>query len=312
MVMTRTRTRRRELREDSQVGMELAAVDAAYAQRQERPSVVSRPNCARWQRRAAGVPPRMLGATMDVRSGLLAILATPHADTRWHEGYLVRQVQEQTSCRRHEVWEVLWGLVGEGLVYLDPGGQDPDNWRWKLSAAGVAAVSDQAWEPREPEGYLRRLRRAVPDLDPIVDRYLEEALRAFNARCYLSSSVMLGVAAERSFLELADSIVSAFPDRSNKLASALSNPRASQHARFTEARKVLEPARASLPQEYVDTLTLDAVADLLRVTRNDAGHPTGTLVDADTARTHLLIAGGYFKKMAALQKHLAAMGNTSP
>jgi hypothetical protein len=242
---------------------------------------------------------------MDARAGVLDHLATPDADARFHEGYLVRQVQARTSCRRHEVWEALWALVSEGLIYLDPSGQGPDNWRWKLSAAGLAAVSGQPWEPREPAGYLRRLRREIPDLDPIVDGYIEEALRAFNARCYLSSSVMLGVAAERSFLQLAEAIVGAYPTRSRKLASALSNPRASQHTRFVEARKVLEPERAGLPQQYVDTLTLDAISDLLRVTRNDAGHPTEAVVDADTAHTHLLIAGAYLKKMAGLRRYLA-------
>jgi hypothetical protein len=50
-------------------------------------------------------------------------------------------------------------------------------------------------------------------------------------------------------------------------------------------------------------LTLDAVADLLRVTRNDAGHPTGRRIDEDTAYTHLQMAARYLQKMTALEAH---------
>lgn len=244
---------------------------------------------------------------MSVRAQALEVLGTPHADTRFQEGYLPAAIRQRAGCRPHEVWEALWGLLADGLIYLDPAGQGgaTDNWVWKLSAVGRQAISGGSWEPRDPEGYLRRLRRAVPDLDPIVDRYVDEALRAFNARCFLAASVMLGVASERAFLQLAETVAVALDLDASKLAAALANPRASQHSRFIELRKVLEPRRSQLPHDLADNLTLDAVSDLLRITRNEAGHPTGSSVDEDTARTHLLIAGGYLKKMAELQRHFA-------
>lgn len=61
--------------------------------------------------------------------------------------------------------------------------------------------------------------------------------------------------------------------------------------------------RPQLPENLADTLTLDAVADLLRVTRNDAGHPTGRRIDEDTAYTHLQMAARYLQKMTALEAH---------
>lgn len=247
---------------------------------------------------------------MSVRTHVLDALASPEADPRYGESYLPETIRERAGCGSHEVWEALWGLVGEGLIYLDPAGQGNSqaNWRWKLSSIGLKAVSGGSWEPRDPEGYLRRLRQLVPDLDSVVLRYVEEALGAFNARCYLAASVMLGVASEQAFLQLAGTVANALRPDAGKLTAALANPRASQHSRFIEMRKLLEPRRSELPRDLADNLTLDAVSELLRITRNAAGHPTGSSVDEDTARTHLLIAGGYLKRMADLQRHFREAG----
>lgn len=45
-------------------------------------------------------------------------------------------------------------------------------------------------------------------------------------------------------------------------------------ALWTEFRKRIEPVRQGLPDGLADALTLDAIADLIRLTRNEVGHPT--------------------------------------
>ena len=166
-----------------------------------------------------------------------------------------------------QVYEALWGLVADGLIFLDPAGQgsSTDNWRWRATTLGVTVAGGGAWEPRDADGYLRRLRASTPPVDDAAIAYATEALRAFNARAFLASSVMLGVAAEQTFTELAASLVRAHPTTTTKLASVLNNPRSSQAARYEEFRKAL-PARAAIPDQLADPLTMDAVADLLRVT----------------------------------------------
>ena len=238
---------------------------------------------------------------MELRRRILEHLGTPHAESRFGHPYLARTIADEAICRPHLVWEALWGLVGEGLVYLDPAGQGPDNWQWRLSATGIQAISGGAWEPHDQEGYLRRLRSHSPPVDAVAVAYVAEALSAFNARCYLATSVMLGVASERVLDGLARALVDAKGDSAKKLRAALENPRTSQLTRFTELRKQLEPMRPNLPEGLGDTLTLDAVADLLRLTRNEAGHPTGATVDEDTAYTHLQMAARYIQKMTSLE-----------
>lgn len=202
--------------------------------------------------------------------------------------------------------EAVWGLVGEGLVYLDPGIQGPDNWRWLLSTTGMQVAGGGSWEPRDPENYLGRLRRHKPRVDPLAVRYVEEALAAFNGRCYLATSVMLGVASERMVDLLAQSLVGALGESAGKLRQAVEDPRRSQANRLAELQKCLAPLRPNLPEHLRDKLTLDAVAELLRTTRNDAGHPTGSFVDEDTAYTHLHMAALYLQKMTDLEAHFRA------
>lgn len=192
-------------------------------------------------------------------------------------------------------------------MYLDRGEQPaPENWHFKLSETGVLAAVGQAAEPSDPEGYLRRIDRQVPDLDPGARVYVAESVRAFAARCYLSSSVMLGVAAERAFLGLAEALAAAMAGQATKLRRELDNPRSSQRTRFDELRKVLDSHRNEFPEQLADTLTLDSIGDLLRVARNESGHPTGQLIDQDTARAHLLIATSYLQKMTELRLVLEA------
>lgn len=246
-----------------------------------------------------------------VRAHVLEVLSTPNADTRFSNAYLGAAIQQRIDCRFHEVWEAVWGLVGDGLVYLDRGEQPaPENWRFKLSVAGFEAAVGQAAEPSDPEGFLRRLDRQVPDLDPAARVYVAEAVRSFAARCYLSSSVMLGVAAERAFLGLAEALAAAMAQQASKLRQELGNPRSSQRTRFDELRKVLNAHRANFPEQLVDTLTLDAVGDLLRVARNESGHPTGQLIDEDTARAPLLIATSYLQKITKLRQLIESRAAT--
>jgi hypothetical protein len=244
--------------------------------------------------------------TVDVRRVVLERLGSGGA-SRFGRPYLVGTLHREVGCSETEVWEALWGLVGEGLVYLDTAGQGSgtDNWQWRLSADGKRVAQGGSWEPRDPDGYLHRVRREIPDLDELVDLYLTEALRSFNSRCYLATSVMLGVAAERAFLAMAASYATSEVTGAPAMAKELARPRSNYFALWTEFRKRIEPVRQDLPDGLADALTLDAIADLIRLTRNDVGHPTGRQIDEDTARVHLTIAPMYLRKMRQLAAHFA-------
>jgi hypothetical protein len=191
-------------------------------------------------------------------------------------------------------------------VCLDPAGQAAssslDNWQWRLSGDGITAATSEGWEPRDPSRYIARLKERAPELEDAALVYVREALGAFNARCYLATTVMIGVAVEQVFGRAASAFATTLPaGQATLLRALLDNPATSYNKRVLEFRKRLEPRRTGLPEGTADTLTMDAVADLLRLAaRNAAGHPTGGRVDEDTAFTHLQIAGQYLAKMTVL------------
>jgi hypothetical protein len=111
---------------------------------------------------------------MELRRQILEHLGTPHADSRFGHAYLARTIADEAGCRPHLVWEAIWGLVGEGLVYLDPAGQGADNWQWRLSATGIQAISGGAWEPRDQEvisgASAATRRRSTPSPSPMSQK----------------------------------------------------------------------------------------------------------------------------------------------
>lgn len=94
------------------------------------------------------------------------------------------------------------------------------------------------------------------------------------------------------------------------MSKVLTNPGKHHYAQWIEFRKRVEPSRSSLPEGVGDNLTFDAIADLIRVTRNEAGHPSGRQIDEDTARVHLTIAPAHLKKMDLLSEHFRAKRST--
>jgi hypothetical protein len=67
---------------------------------------------------------------VDVRRAVLSHLGSG-GDSRFGGSYLVATVRQQARCADTDVWEALWGLIGDGLIYLDTAGQHSgtDNWR---------------------------------------------------------------------------------------------------------------------------------------------------------------------------------------
>ena len=125
---------------------------------------------------------RMIPMGVDVRRAVLAHLGSG-ADSRFgrwtsrrHRATAGRSAPTPTSGKRCRA------LVGDGLVYLETAGQGSgtDNWRWRLSVEGQRVAKGGAWEPRDPDGYLDRIRREIPDLDDLVELYLTEALQSFS------------------------------------------------------------------------------------------------------------------------------------
>ena len=116
--------------------------------------------------------------------------------------------------------------------------------------------------------------RAVPDLLPATKMYLEEAVAAFYSGCYLAATVMLGVAAEAEFLRLID-----VANANTAIGKSFDQARKEQFIRtkIEAFRKGLAPHLKTLPKKATEDLdiNLNAVQSIIRIARNEAGHPSG-------------------------------------
>jgi hypothetical protein len=187
--------------------------------------------------------------------------------------------------------EAVWSLVARRLAWIEIDEAHPMAWFVQLTERGKAAAESRAVNPDDPLGYMRRLLQAAPATSNVVQLYLRESLKSFEQECYLASAVMLGVAAEACMLETADAFVVWSGECARKLRQMLESPRTSYVAKLEGFQKCLAAAKGSLPPELSDNLDLDVTValQLIRVTRNDAGHPTGRQIDREDAFNHFVI-----------------------
>jgi hypothetical protein len=203
-----------------------------------------------------------------------------------------------------KVRETVWLAISRGLLFLDYEQYSTDNWYFTLSDAGRAILDDTLPNPDDPQGYVTRLRTIVPSMSPLVEIYVTEAALAFEKRCYLASVVMLGVASEAAFFEMAKAFARSplVSGGREKLIETIEGS-TSFVQKFEAIRTKLQMAKASLPEAVRDglALNLDAIVDLLRINRNEAGHPTGRRFDRADAFNALTLFSRYLSVIETIR-----------
>ena len=93
----------------------------------------------------------------------------------------------------------------------------------------------------------------------------------------------------------------------------LENPRTFYVAKLEEFQKRLTAAKGQLPSVLSDNLDLNvtAVLQLIRLTRNDAGHPTGRQIDHQDAFDHLVIYARANKRLYELMGFFKSSKSTA-
>jgi hypothetical protein len=247
----------------------------------------------------------------DLRRAILRSLVRG-GDSRFHMQYFYARLTQEGALRvtPHEVMSELWSMLADGLVYIDYTQPASENWSWLLTTRGGRVASGQEdYEPDDPDQFIQNLHANAPHVDDLIVVYARDALRAYRADANLASVVMLGVGAERAFLRLGDSFKSWLPPQeSARFAEVFDSSRRNYVDKFREFRKYLEPRKGQIPDDFAENmaLTLDSVLDLLRVNRNEAGHPTGRLVSHDDAYTSLQLFARLVRKLYTLHDFFKA------
>jgi hypothetical protein len=212
---------------------------------------------------------------------------------------------------QNEVRGVIWDLIIQGIIV--PGVPN------QLGSSGLPAFVITDWGKKcletqeyvsyDAGQYIERIRVAIPDLDATVLLYLKDALSSFRVGAYLSSAVMTGVASEKVLLLLRDGIELALPTPDRKKKFAADTKGISISRVFQEIWKRLEPNQEALAQDMGREdvkAELSGIFDLIRKTRNDAGHPTGRQISRDEADSLLHLFPVYCKTAYATLKWLGS------
>lgn len=173
--------------------------------------------------------------------------------------------------------EVFWLLVGEGILCPGMDYHNPDLPWFHITTYGHTVLASPEPQPYDPAGYMTGLRARIASPDPTVMAYVAESLETFRKGNLVASTVMLGIAAERVFLLLCDSLETALANASEKAAFTKLLGRFSMkpkldwvHDKIQKIQK-RSPAPAGFPENA--TIMIVAIYDLMRGQRNELGHP---------------------------------------
>jgi hypothetical protein len=202
------------------------------------------------------------------------------------------------------ILEVFWDLFRQGVITL---GKDMNNpgWPWfRLSRFGENIKSQSQFRFHDTSSYIAMIKSYDPDISPSGVLYLEEAAASFYADCLLSASVMLGVAAETEFLRALD-VATSSAQWGSVFVPVTKAPFI--RGKIQKFQTALASHRKSVPHDLTEDLdtNLSMIQSVLRLARNDAGHPTGSPAPTrEQVYVNLQLFGPFCRQLARLRKAL--------
>lgn len=195
--------------------------------------------------------------------------------------------------------EVFWDLFRQGIITL---GYDKPNkqFPWfRVSSHGQRILENQdVYFYHDVSSYETVIKQQVPDIDNVTLIYLKEAMQSFYSGCYLSSSVMLGVASEHTFLKLLEKIEATGTYKSTFKKAFDERNISKKFEVFKNRLKQEMGSNISLPDEIIENLdtNLDGIMNTIRNFRNDSGHPSGNIISREQCYVNLNLFVPYCKK----------------
>ena len=207
---------------------------------------------------------------------------------------------------RDKIRQIIWELIFQGVLYPGVSVDQPNLPFLSITEYGKQVLMAGEILPYDPDGYLKHLKSEIPTLDPLIEIYVTESLQAYLRGLMFSSAVTLGVASEKTFLLLLEELTNAITDPKRKLQFTNLQYSYRTKIKFDIVKQEILHIRNNLPRDINDVLEthLDGIFNLIRVTRNDAGHPTGKGIKRDVSFVNLRLFVPYCKTVYNLINHL--------
>lgn len=208
---------------------------------------------------------------------------------------------------REKFLEVFWGLFREGIITLGLNDANREFPWCRVTDYGRKLLSgNDAYFFHDVSTYEDLIRKGIPKIDSTTLLYLKEAMQAFRSGCILSTTVMLGVATEHTFLLLLETI-STRPSAAAVFSGVDSQRTILQ--KVNKFRNILDQQVKSLPSDIKEDLDthFSGILSIIRNFRNQAGHPSGTIVSREQAYILLQLFVPYCSKMYQLKDYFASL-----
>lgn len=178
----------------------------------------------------------------------------------------------------------------------------------RITERGLSWIKDESDPiPEDEAGYFSTLKLLVPDIDPIISQYVEEAVRAYGRQMPFAAAVMIGAASEKCLYALMDALASAITDKHEK--STVKNAIGSRGlpTMFNLLQKNLTGAKKSIPWDVYEGVDCHLLSfqEAIRIQRNDAVHPNVGRVSPEQVRLMLTCFPTAYRKLSDLTAWLA-------
>lgn len=237
-------------------------------------------------------------------AGVAEVLARRAGTLQQNRGYLEPRLHPSDA---ELVRDIFWDLFRQGFITL---GLNDSNDAWpffRLSHVGGQTLGSQSpFRFHDTSSFLNIVRREVSDISAEAVTYLDEAVAAYFADCLLACCVMVGVAAETEFLRLVNVATS-----STTFGTTFSpvNQAVFIRQKITRFQDCLQPLLTArrLPREAVEDLDTNfaMIQSVLRIARNEAGHPTTTQLQREQVYVYLQLFVPFARQIMRLRVALA-------
>lgn len=199
--------------------------------------------------------------------------------------------------------EIVQELLNNNVLFFGAG--DDQGWPWvTLTEYGKNCVRTGELLPFDPEGYLIALSKRAQGLDNLAMQYLKEAISTYNRGFYLSAAVALGIATEHLLLRMVDSYIEAHSDAARKSQLKQKYEGRFIFSQYSQFKKELPAIRTKIPGDLLaDYEThLEGIFNLIRLIRNQSGHPSGFFPDQVIVAANLQAFSAYAVRVIALEQ----------
>jgi hypothetical protein len=200
--------------------------------------------------------------------------------------------------------ESIWALIIQGVLVPGLAGSNQGYPFLVLTEYGKRCLEENQILPHDPDGYLREFHKAIPNVDSTITEYLTEGLQCYLRGLNRAAAVMLGGASEQAILLLIESYVSSMGDIAarERIKSEIEDAR-TIFTKYALFERHFSPIKRQMPDELKNNVDsqLRGVFDLIRGSRNDAGHPAGGIqIGRDAIYSHLCLFAPYCQRIYGL------------